>query len=303
MNDAGAILALILEEDLPAFTAAEDASARNLNVLDVTVRMRRRDGQMRWMVISSKPHRLPDGRVRWDGLQADVTERKQAEEALRKSEDNRRNILQTAMDGYWHTDLEGRLLEVNDAYCRMSGYRAEELLSMRISDVEAALSPAGTIARIRDILEQGAGRFESRHRRKDGSIFDVEAVVHSLPFDGGRLVAFLRDITERKKSEQSLRDSEARVRLKLANILSPNDDLGPLELEDIIDVQAVQSLMSRLPGDHPPSHGHHRPAGKSSGGNWLAGGLHRVSSRQSRNLPQLRGVRHRAFPERGAGDL
>ncbi len=64
----------------------------------------------------------------------DAIERTQ--EALRESEERHRTILLSAMDGFWLVDKEGRLLEVNAAYCRMSGYSAEELLAMRISDLK-----------------------------------------------------------------------------------------------------------------------------------------------------------------------
>ncbi len=67
----------------------------------------------------------------------DITERKQAAAALRNSEERHRTIIQTAMDGFWAVDMQGHLLEVNETYCRMSGYSEQELLTMRISDLEA----------------------------------------------------------------------------------------------------------------------------------------------------------------------
>ena len=140
----------------------------------------------------------------------DAIERTQ--EALRESEERHRTILQTAMDGFWLVDTQGRLLEVNEAYCRMSGYSAQELLAMRISDLEADETADDTAARIQKIMAQGEDRFESRHRRKDGSIFDVEVSVQYRPAEGGRFVAFLRDITERKRAEKALRESEERFR-------------------------------------------------------------------------------------------
>ena len=87
---------------------------------------------------------------------ADITERKRAEEALRESEERHRTILQTAMDGFWLVDTQGRLLEVNETYCRMSGYSAQELLAMRISDLKAGEAPDDTAAHIQ--RDHGAGR-------------------------------------------------------------------------------------------------------------------------------------------------
>jgi PAS domain S-box-containing protein len=132
----------------------------------------------------------------------DAIERTQ--EALRESEAWRRTILLTAMDGFWLVDIQGRLLEVNAAYCRMSGYSVEELLALCIPDMDADETPAETAARIQELIARGEGRFESRHRRKDGSIFEVEASVQYRPTEGGRFVAYLRDITERKRAEEEL---------------------------------------------------------------------------------------------------
>jgi PAS domain S-box-containing protein len=123
---------------------------------------------------------------------------------LRQSEERHRAIVQTAMDGFWLVDVEGRLLEVNETYCRMSGYGVEELLTMRIPDLESIEADEDTAGHIQKVMAQGEDRFESRHRRKDGRIFDVEVSVQYRPVaEGGRLVVFLREITERKQREQA----------------------------------------------------------------------------------------------------
>ena len=121
---------------------------------------------------------------------------------LQLSEEHHRTILQTAMDGFWRVDLQGRLLEVNKAYCRMSGYSEQELLTMSISDLEVNETVEDTAAHIQKIMESGEARFESRQRRKDGLVFDAEISVQYRP--GGQMVAFLRDITERKHVENSI---------------------------------------------------------------------------------------------------
>jgi PAS domain S-box-containing protein len=113
-----------------------------------------------------------------------------------------RAILQTAMDGVWVFDRQGRLLEVNQAYCRMTGYSEQELLTMRIADVEANESADDIIARIQTITAQGAARFETQHRRKDASLFMLAISVQPSPVDDGRFIAFLQDITERKQMEE-----------------------------------------------------------------------------------------------------
>jgi PAS domain S-box-containing protein len=127
--------------------------------------------------------------------------RRSAEGELRRSESRYRTILQTAMDGYCLLDLEGTILDVNEAYCLMSGYAAEELLRMRITELDAVETPEETRAHIRRVVELGQVRFESRHRRKDGSLIDIETSVKYRSEEGGRLVSFLRDVSERKRAE------------------------------------------------------------------------------------------------------
>ncbi len=167
--------------------------------------------------------------IRMTGIVQDITDRRRAEEALRKSEERHRIILQTAMEGFWLADTQGRLLEVNEAYSRMSGYSVQELLAMRIPELEAVEAPDETAARIQQIVARGEALFESRHRRKDGSVFDVEVSVQYRPADGGRLVVFLRDITERKRAEEAVRqlnaELEQRVRDRTVQLEVANREL------------------------------------------------------------------------------
>lgn len=155
--------------------------------------------------------------ARTKSLEMEIQERKHAEEALRKSEEWHRTVLQTAIDGFWMTDMQGRLMEVNDAYCRMSGYSKSELLSMSIADLEVDETVDETAAHIQKVEERGEDRFETRHRRKDGSIFSVGISVQHRPNDGGQLIMYLRDITERKQAEAALRESEEKYRFMTEN--------------------------------------------------------------------------------------
>jgi two-component system, cell cycle sensor histidine kinase and response regulator CckA len=178
-------------------------------VTDRIGRARRKDGGLFWVSLNARFFRdRQDQVVGAECFVRDITERMSSEEAVRKSEEWHRTILHTAMDGFWLVNTEGRILEVNEAYCRMSGYRAEELLGMHISDVATTKAADPTGARITRIIAHGDDRFESLHRRKDGSMFDVEVSAQYHRADGGRLVVFLRDISERKKSEEILREKE-----------------------------------------------------------------------------------------------
>jgi len=132
-------------------------------------------------------------------------------EQQRQNEQRHRSILQTAMDGIWLTDKKGRFIEVNETYCRMSGYSMQELLTMSITDVEQLEAADDTAARIEKIMALGADRFESQHRRKDGTVFDVEVSIQYRPADGGQFVAFLQDITERKQAVGQLKQQKTQL--------------------------------------------------------------------------------------------
>ncbi len=137
--------------------------------------------------------------------------RREAEEAVRRNEERYRTVLETSLDGFCVIDGEGRLLDVTQAYCRLVGYSREELLQMRVLDLDVSLDAAAVAQRIREAAQWGSGRFETRHRRKDGRIVDVEVSTTHMPHDGTQC-AFVRDITARKRADAALRESEERYR-------------------------------------------------------------------------------------------
>ena len=103
------------------------------------------------------------------------------------------------MDGFFTLDFAadpgGVLVEVNDAYCRLVGYSREELLQMKIADLEAAESPTEVARHKAVIMAAGADRFETLHRRKDGQEIHVEISVSRLTGSSERVFGFVRDIT------------------------------------------------------------------------------------------------------------
>ncbi|MBI5360184.1 MAG: PAS domain S-box protein [Planctomycetes bacterium] len=119
-----------------------------------------------------------------------------------------KTVIETVMDGFFIAGPDGSFLDVNDAYCGMTGYSREELLRMRIQDVEALESPEDTARHMKKMMKTGSDRFESKHRAKDGSVMDIEASVNFFQNDGNSFFVFLRDITGRKQAEKLLRRNE-----------------------------------------------------------------------------------------------
>ncbi|WP_165917580.1 diguanylate cyclase [Roseateles saccharophilus] len=122
-------------------------------------------------------------------------------------------FLRNSSDGTHIIDVHGRLVEVSDSFCQMLGYSRDELIGKRISDWDADLQPERVEFVVQARLENRLPTtFETRHRRKDGTSFDVEVSVGPIDWDGERyLFASSRNITKRKLTEQALRQSEHRL--------------------------------------------------------------------------------------------
>ncbi|NLI33985.1 MAG: PAS domain S-box protein, partial [Deltaproteobacteria bacterium] len=141
----------------------------------------------------------------------EIVARKQAEHALRQSEEKFRALFDNAMDAIVLHDLEGHTIELNrEAYERL-GYTREEILKMTPDEIDAR---GGTLPElIESLRREGRHLFESVHRRRDGTEIPVEVSVRLFELAGKQLVLSVsRDISERKRAEADLRRSEDKFR-------------------------------------------------------------------------------------------
>jgi PAS domain S-box-containing protein len=178
-------------------------------------RVRRKDGSTRWHLARGTVWRTPEGMpIRFIGTSVEITDLKRAEEALRESERRFRTFVDHAADAFFLLeDGSTRVVDVNRRACESLGYSRDELLGMTPFEFDPDLSPALVESRIRGLAEGETIDFQARHRRKDGTIFPVE--IRGKKFrEGGRhlLVTLVRDVTERKRVEEALRESEERFR-------------------------------------------------------------------------------------------
>ena len=128
----------------------------------------------------------------------------ETDKKIAENEKQANTILRQMHDGFWIiSPRDGRIVEVNDAFCRMLGYTREEMLQLSVADVEANDSPEMVANRIQSIIRIGSTHFESRFRRKNGDILDVEVNVTYLP-ERALFFSFHRDITKRKRAEKNL---------------------------------------------------------------------------------------------------
>ncbi len=176
---------------------------------DVECAFVNQSGQEKTVLVSGNPAFDGEGNLAgYRGTGKDISERKRIENELMASHMTYQNILATTMDGFFELDNSGHILDVNQAYCVLSGYSHDELLQMTMTDLDADESRQDTKQRIEKIIQKGHLTFEARHRRKDGSLWSAEISTTFMNGGGGLLHAFCKDITERKHAEEELRASK-----------------------------------------------------------------------------------------------
>jgi len=148
-------------------------------------------------------------------LEAALAQSQQAGQALQWENTKNKAFLRNVSDGVCILSTEGNLTEASESFCSMLGYRLEEVLGMNASQWDAGITDTELTGVAEAQLQwPNRPRFETRLRRKDGSLVDVEASSALVELDGQpALFHSFRDISERKRDEQILRESEERFRL------------------------------------------------------------------------------------------
>ena len=166
------------------------------------------DGHVVWLRESVTVVKAADGRLtRISGLMVDISERKQAEEVLKRYQ----LLSEHSRDIVLFVRLDGQIIEANNAAIKAYGYNRAELLSLKIEAIRAPKTHTLIAAQIEQADQQGI-LFETIHRRKDGSFFPVEVSAQSTVIGNETVIlSILRDITERKQAEEALRTTSRRI--------------------------------------------------------------------------------------------
>ena len=150
------------------------------------------------------------------GVVFDVTDSKQLEEALAQEAIRRRILVEQSRDGIVVLDQNGKVYEANRRFAEMLGYSAEEMRQLHVWDWDGQFSREQLQEMLR-LVDADGGHFETVHRRKDGTVFDVEISTNGAVLAGQKLIfCVCRDISPRKAAERALQESEARLNLALA---------------------------------------------------------------------------------------
>lgn len=212
-ESAEKVFAILHPDDYEQIVTSITESAKNLTPWIHEYRTRFKDGSENWLLGNALPQREADGSTLWHGFITDISKRKQVEVALQKESDKNLMFLRNASDGIHILNHDGNIVECSDSFCTMLGYNREEMIGMHVSQWDVGI-PESELMEVVNAQFKKTTRFqfESQHRRKDGTIYDVELSGCSIEFDG-EWVLFnsVRDITERKNTEEKLRASEQRL--------------------------------------------------------------------------------------------
>ena len=181
------------------------------------IRLRHKDGT--WLTVEATvTNLLHDPAV--NGIVVNlraITERKQAEEALRQSEEKYRLLFENTNDAIYLHEVSPvgprKIFAANEAACRMLGYTREELLRMTIADIDVPEHTKNIPAILDRLFSEGNAVFETEHLRKDGSRLQVLVSIRTFYLHGTMvMLSIVRDITESKGAEEALQESEQKFR-------------------------------------------------------------------------------------------
>ncbi len=169
-------------------------------------------GDIRHFEVSYHPIMENDEVTGFTELTRDITERKQAEEALRDSEKRYKVLFESAGDDIYVHDFDGKMVDSNQAHCDLLGYTREEFLQMKLTDFVSPENAALLPERLKMIQDLGHKVFESTHIRRDGARLPVETNNRVIEYRGKPAVlAIIRDISERKRMEDEQKKLQAQL--------------------------------------------------------------------------------------------
>ena len=176
------------------------------------LRMIRKNGSQMWIEEFIRSVSAPDGKDNILVVCQDITQRKQLEESLRLTQ----FIFDKAPIGIWRMGKNGEVLDVNEQACNSLGYSHDEICRMKVFDVDPNFDTNAWVDNIATLKAAGTTTIETLHQRKNGEIFPIQVIQNLMRFEDQEFhVAFVQDITERKKDEEELR----RLRNYLSNII------------------------------------------------------------------------------------
>ncbi len=207
-RDQHALTDRILPEDRDSHREAVERSAATFSVWEHDHRIRTKSGKLKWVHGAATPQRLSNGSILWSGVLTDITERKRSDEILKASEEKYRGLVETTNTGYLIIDGEGRVVDANLEYVRLTGYnKLEDIIGRSVLEWTAKYEMEKNALAVAQCVRDGyIKNLLIDYTDVNERITPIEinaTVVGSGP--SLRIISLCRDITERKQLEDQVR--------------------------------------------------------------------------------------------------
>lgn len=260
LADASHVYDRFEDEDRDRLTAAAERAFQLRTPLVFEARIRTPAGEPRWISLRSSPRQRADGAMVWDGIALDITEQKRAYEAMTRGEQKYRSLVDMTGTGFVILDTEGRVVDANDEYVRLTGRERDEILGRPVIEWTAVAAREAAARAVQQCVEQGFIRgFETSHVDRQGGIVAIEVNANLLHTAAGdQILTLCRDITARKRVEGELlrRETTLKQAGQMAHLgaweveLVGSEDLRP---QTITWSDEVFRIFGYAPGSERPT--------------------------------------------------
>lgn len=223
--DFNLLLNHIHKDDREALDAAIKRSQEQVKPMNLELRFVTHEGEIRHMLLRVIPRKLDNGSVLWDGICTDVTDLKRAVQEKQVLSIRNDQIISLMMDGFILADINANIIDVNPAYCKMTGFTRQELLTMNIFQLDELYSQEEVNELVKKLMVEKTLKLETRHLTKDGRSLVVDVAIALMPYNEQNFVAaFLRDITEQNKVQQQIRAYNTQLSQLTAHLQSIREE-------------------------------------------------------------------------------
>lgn len=228
------------------------------SIIDRELHLKKKDNTPIWVSVSAQAHFSENNSIEWvDGIIEDITHRKNAEEALMKSENRYRSIVENINDGFCIHDFKGNILDCNENFTLMLGSVPEEIIGTNLDDFSSTEMMLEKNDVVGELKKTGIVEFDADLKQKDGSscYYSIKSSLVSGE-NGGKVHSFLRDVTKRREMEEILHESEIKSQKRLAEIeaIYNSAPIGLCVLDRNLRFVRINDRMAKINGFPPEEH-------------------------------------------------
>nr|WP_319374782.1 PAS domain S-box protein [uncultured Methanobacterium sp.] len=220
--------------------------------------LKKKDKHPIWVSVSAKAHYNEDGSIEWiDGMIEDITNRKNAEKTLLKSEKRYRSIVENISDGFCIHDLEGNIQDCNENFAMMMGFTIDEMIGTNLDEFSSVEMMFVKNNLVEELKNTGIIEFDADFKEKDGTIRYYNIKSNIVSREGhGRVHSFLRDVTKRREMEEVLHESEntAQKRLREIEAIYNSAPIGLCVLDRNLRFVRINDRMAEINGFSTKEH-------------------------------------------------